>query len=116
MSLHIKEKNITLVAGQSTFKNVCSHLRISRDICLQVLLQSVSVSYLAVTLCATVYSPLLVVLVLDSIVKAEGRPLQLTDQLSVLFRLKGEKAHECPGSHGTTCGDFQELANGRGSH
>lgn len=41
---------------------------------------------LAVTLCATVYSPLLVVLVLDSIVKAEGRPLQLTDQLSVLFR------------------------------
>lgn len=49
-----------------------------------------SVPYLAVTLCATIYSPLLVVPVLDSIVEAEGRPPQLASQLSVLFRLKGK--------------------------
>lgn len=75
-----------------------------------------SVPYLAVTLGAAVYGPLLIVPVLDSVVEAEGRPPQLTGQLSVLFRLKGGKAHESPVSHGATYGDLQGLANGSRGH
>lgn len=76
----------------------------------------VSVPYLAVTLSTAVNSPLLVVSVLDAIVEAQGRPLQLTGQLSVLLRLKGESAHECPVSHETTRGDLQGLADGSRGH
>lgn len=74
-----------------------------------------SVPYLAVTLCATIYSPLLVVPVLDSIVEAEGRPPQLASQLSVLFRLKGKTLMSVQ-TPMVTCGDLQEPANGSRGH
>lgn len=68
------------------------------------------------TLSAAIHSPFLIVPVLDSIVEAEGRPPQFAGQLSILLRLKGESAHECPASHGTTQSDLQGLANGSTDH
>lgn len=75
-----------------------------------------SIPYLAVTLSAAIYSPFLIVPVLDSIVEAEGRPPQFAGQLSILFRLKEESAYECPASYGTTQSDLQGLANGSRGH